>query len=64
MAEFDKATVLIHICAAPCGLTNGSPAANKEIISGNQHAVNMPITMANVKATRISTLDCLALLDE
>jgi len=64
MAEFDKATVLIHICAAPWGLTNGSPAANKEIISGNQQAVNMPITMASVRATRISTLDWLALQDE
>jgi len=57
MAEFDKATVLIHTCAVPCGLTNVSPAANKEIISGNQQAVNMLITMASVKATRISTLD-------
>jgi len=57
MAEFDKATVLIHMCAVPCGLTNVSPAAKKEIISGNQQAVNMLITMASVKATRISTLD-------
>ncbi len=55
MAEFDKARVLIHMNAGPCIFTRECPVAKNEIISGNQQALKMPITIARVNATRRST---------
>ncbi|KAL9970936.1 hypothetical protein ACROYT_G023399 [Oculina patagonica] len=50
MAEFDRARVLIHMCADPYNLTSGSYAlAAKTMNSGNQEAVKIMITIARVK---------------
>ena len=42
--------------AVPYIFTKDFPAAKKTTIMGNQHAVNTPITIARVKANRLSTL--------
>ena len=56
MAEFNKAKVLIHMYAVPYIFTRDFPAAKKTTIMGNQHAVNTPLTLASVKASRRSAL--------
>ena len=42
--------------AVPYIFTKDFPAAKKTTIMGNQHAVNTPITIARVKANRLSAL--------
>ena len=42
--------------AVPYIFTKDFPAAKKTTTMGNQHAVNTPITIARVKANRLSTL--------
>ena len=42
--------------AVPYIFTRDFPAAKKTTIAGNQHAVNTPITIASVKASRLSAL--------
>jgi len=64
MAEFDRAKVLIHMCAIPWFFTSGFPAANRVATSGNQDTVKTAITIASVEATRISTLDWFASLKD
>lgn len=50
--EFDTANVLIHMNAGPCSFTRCPPVAKNEMISGNQQALKIPITIASVNPTR------------
>ena len=49
MAEFERATLLTHICTVPYNLTSNLPAAAKIANSGNQQAVKAMMTIARVK---------------
>ena len=46
MAEFERATLLTHICTVPYNLTSDLPAAAN---SANQQAVKTMMTIARVK---------------
>lgn len=52
MAEFERATLLTHICTVPYNLTSNLPPAAKIANSGNQQAVKAMMTIARVKVTR------------
>lgn len=64
MAEFERATLLTHICTVPYNLTSNLPAAAKIANSGNQQAVKTMMTIARVKVTRSSMRRGVGLLED
>lgn len=64
MAEFERATLLTHICRIPYNLTSNLPAAAKIAKTENQQAVKTMMTIARVKVTRSSMWRGFGLLED